>query len=95
MHISTYIHACVCVCLCVCVCMSAACPCVCVCVCLCATGCQVGEEESSPMWIMVLVGNIIRGIGEATIGPLGVAFIDDFARPENSAFYIGRALSDW
>ncbi|XP_012675931.2 solute carrier organic anion transporter family member 1C1-like [Clupea harengus] len=54
-----------------------------------APGCQVGEEESSPMWIMVLVGNIIRGIGEATIGPLGVAFIDDFARPENSAFYIG------
>ncbi|XP_076153252.1 solute carrier organic anion transporter family member 1C1-like [Alosa pseudoharengus] len=54
-----------------------------------ASGCQVGEEEGSPMWVMVLVGNIIRGIGEATIGPLGVAFIDDHARPENSAFYIG------
>ncbi|XP_062373516.1 solute carrier organic anion transporter family member 1C1-like [Sardina pilchardus] len=41
------------------------------------------------MWGMVLAGNVIRGIGEATIGPLGVAFIDDYARPENSAFYIG------
>uniref|UniRef100_A0AAY4BDQ8 Solute carrier organic anion transporter family member n=1 Tax=Denticeps clupeoides TaxID=299321 RepID=A0AAY4BDQ8_9TELE len=46
-------------------------------------------EEGSPMWVMVMLGNMIRGIGEATIGPLGISFIDDFARPENSAFYIG------
>ncbi|XP_028810163.1 solute carrier organic anion transporter family member 1C1-like isoform X2 [Denticeps clupeoides] len=52
-------------------------------------GCQKGEEEGSPMWVMVMLGNMIRGIGEATIGPLGISFIDDFARPENSAFYIG------
>ncbi|KAL7827860.1 hypothetical protein AOLI_G00310120 [Acnodon oligacanthus] len=47
------------------------------------------EEESSLMWIIVLLGNVIRGIGEASVGPLGMAFIDDYARPENSAFYIG------
>ncbi|KAG9280429.1 solute carrier organic anion transporter family member 1C1-like [Astyanax mexicanus] len=51
-------------------------------------GCNKGEE-GSPMWIIVLLGNIIRGIGEATVGPLGMSFIDDYARPENSAFYIG------
>uniref|UniRef100_A0A672T4D5 Solute carrier organic anion transporter family member n=1 Tax=Sinocyclocheilus grahami TaxID=75366 RepID=A0A672T4D5_SINGR len=51
-------------------------------------GCLKEEAESSPMWVIVLFGNILRGIGEASIGPLGMSFIDDCARPEN-AFYIG------
>lgn len=55
-------------------------------------GCQKGEEESSPTWVIVLLGNIIRGIGEASIGPLGMSFIDDYALPENSAFYIGEKM---
>uniref|UniRef100_A0A8C9SSH0 Solute carrier organic anion transporter family member n=1 Tax=Scleropages formosus TaxID=113540 RepID=A0A8C9SSH0_SCLFO len=50
---------------------------------------EKGGEEGSPMWIIVLLGNMLRGIGEATITPLGVSFIDDNARPENAAFYIG------
>ncbi|RXN36797.1 solute carrier organic anion transporter family member 1C1-like protein [Labeo rohita] len=41
------------------------------------------------MWVIVPFGNILRGIGEASIGPLGMSFIDDYAHPENSAFYIG------
>uniref|UniRef100_A0A673IWZ4 Solute carrier organic anion transporter family member n=2 Tax=Sinocyclocheilus rhinocerous TaxID=307959 RepID=A0A673IWZ4_9TELE len=53
------------------------------------SGCLKGEAESSPTWVIVLFGNILRGIGEASIGPLGMSFIDDYARPENSAFYIG------
>ncbi|XP_073689137.1 solute carrier organic anion transporter family member 1C1-like, partial [Garra rufa] len=53
------------------------------------SGCLKGEAESSPTWVIVLCGNILRGIGEASIGPLGMSFIDDYARPENSAFYIG------
>lgn len=44
------------------------------------------------MWVILLVGNIIRGIGEATLVPLGISFIDDYARPENSAFYIGDKI---
>ncbi|XP_072530358.1 solute carrier organic anion transporter family member 1C1-like [Salminus brasiliensis] len=52
-------------------------------------GCDEGQEEGSPMWIILLLGNVIRGIGEATVGPLGMSFIDDYARPENTAFYIG------
>ncbi|XP_066561708.1 solute carrier organic anion transporter family member 1C1 [Amia ocellicauda] len=47
------------------------------------------NHNNSLMWVVVLLGNMLRGIGEATIGPLGMSFIDDFARPENSAFYIG------
>ncbi|XP_043093771.1 solute carrier organic anion transporter family member 1C1-like [Puntigrus tetrazona] len=53
------------------------------------SGCLKGEAESSPMWVILLFGNILRGIGEASIGPLGMSFIDDYAHPENSAFYIG------
>ncbi|XP_073804483.1 solute carrier organic anion transporter family member 1C1 isoform X2 [Danio rerio] len=53
------------------------------------SGCQKEEAESSPFWVIVLLGNAMRGIGEASIVPLGMSFIDDYARPENSAFYIG------
>ncbi|XP_050962996.1 solute carrier organic anion transporter family member 1C1-like [Labeo rohita] len=48
------------------------------------SGCLKREAKSSLMWVIVLFG-----IGEASIGPLGMSFIDDYARPENSAFYIG------
>ncbi|XP_070610432.1 solute carrier organic anion transporter family member 1A2 isoform X2 [Erythrolamprus reginae] len=47
------------------------------------------ESEGSLMWVSVLIGNIIRGIGETPIAPLGISYIEDFARPENSPFYIG------
>ncbi|MGH0165140.1 UNVERIFIED_CONTAM: hypothetical protein FKN15_060241 [Acipenser sinensis] len=47
------------------------------------------HDGGSLMWVAVLLGNMLRGVGEATITPLGISFIDDFASPENSAFYIG------
>ncbi|XP_032077343.1 solute carrier organic anion transporter family member 1A2 isoform X3 [Thamnophis elegans] len=47
------------------------------------------EQEGSLMWVSVLIGNIIRGIGEAPIAPLGISYVEDFARAENSPFYIG------
>nr|XP_045724632.1 solute carrier organic anion transporter family member 1A2 isoform X2 [Mirounga angustirostris] len=47
------------------------------------------KEVKSLMWVYVLVGNIIRGIGETPIMPLGISYIEDFAKSENSPFYIG------
>ncbi|XP_041488696.1 solute carrier organic anion transporter family member 1A5-like isoform X2 [Microtus oregoni] len=47
------------------------------------------KEIKSLMWIYVLVGNLIRGIGETPIMPLGISYIEDFAKPENSPLYIG------
>ncbi|KAM3832561.1 solute carrier organic anion transporter family member 1A2-like [Vipera latastei] len=47
------------------------------------------NQEGSLMWVSVLIGNIIRGIGETPIAPLGISYLEDFARPENSPFYIG------
>ncbi|KAJ8006761.1 hypothetical protein DPEC_G00110570 [Dallia pectoralis] len=50
-------------------------------------GCE-GESNLS-MWIYVLLGNVLRGIGETPVQPLGISYIDDFARKEDAAFYIG------
>ncbi|XP_052031169.1 solute carrier organic anion transporter family member 1A6-like isoform X2 [Apodemus sylvaticus] len=47
------------------------------------------KEMKSLMWIYVLVGNIIRGMGETPIMPLGISYIEDFAKKENSPLYIG------
>uniref|UniRef100_A0A8C7HGV8 Solute carrier organic anion transporter family member n=1 Tax=Oncorhynchus kisutch TaxID=8019 RepID=A0A8C7HGV8_ONCKI len=52
-----------------------------------ALGCE-GESNLS-MWIYVFLGNVLRGIGETPVQPLGISYIDDFAREENAAFYIG------
>ncbi|KAE8612984.1 hypothetical protein XENTR_v10007524 [Xenopus tropicalis] len=43
----------------------------------------------SLMWIFVLVGNLLRGIGETPVEPLGLSYIDEFSQTENSPFYIG------
>ncbi|XP_044917429.1 solute carrier organic anion transporter family member 1A2 isoform X5 [Felis catus] len=47
------------------------------------------KEVKSLMWMYVLIGNIIRGIGETPIMPLGISYIEDFAKSENSPLYIG------
>uniref|UniRef100_A0A674E774 Solute carrier organic anion transporter family member n=1 Tax=Salmo trutta TaxID=8032 RepID=A0A674E774_SALTR len=46
------------------------------------------KDSSSHMWIYVFLGNAVRGIGETPVTPLGISYIDDFAKAENSAFYI-------
>nr|XP_004567795.2 solute carrier organic anion transporter family member 1C1 isoform X3 [Maylandia zebra] len=50
-------------------------------------GCE--KESSVSMWIYVLVGNILRGIGETPVQPLGISYIDDYAQSDNAALYIG------
>ncbi|KAM8777629.1 solute carrier organic anion transporter family member 1C1 isoform 1-T3 [Rhynchonycteris naso] len=46
-------------------------------------------DTSSSMWVYVFLGNLLRGIGETPIQPLGIAYLDDFASEDNVAFYIG------
>ncbi|XP_033918951.1 solute carrier organic anion transporter family member 1A2-like [Melopsittacus undulatus] len=47
------------------------------------------KEPGSLLWIFVMVGNIVRGMGEAPIMPLGISYLEDFAKAENSPFYMG------
>ncbi|XP_032544465.1 solute carrier organic anion transporter family member 1C1-like isoform X1 [Chiroxiphia lanceolata] len=51
------------------------------------------KTTNSYLWLFVLMGNLLRGIGEAPIMPLGVSYLDDFSKEENSAFYIGLVRS--
>lgn len=50
------------------------------------TGCE--HASGSSMWIYVFLGNMLRGIGETPIMPLGVSYLDDFSREENTPFYL-------
>ncbi|XP_066489876.1 solute carrier organic anion transporter family member 1A2-like [Tiliqua scincoides] len=47
------------------------------------------KQAGSLLWVFLLVGNLIRGIGETPIAPLGISYVEDFAKAENSPFYIG------
>ncbi|XP_074124989.1 solute carrier organic anion transporter family member 1C1 isoform X2 [Sminthopsis crassicaudata] len=51
------------------------------------TGCET--ETRTSMWVYVFLGNLLRGIGETPIQPLGITYIDDHASEDNAAFYIG------
>ncbi|KAM5172160.1 solute carrier organic anion transporter family member 1C1-like [Mantella aurantiaca] len=46
-------------------------------------------DFASTMWLCILLGNLLRGVGEAPIQPLGISYIDDYAAEDNTAFYIG------
>ncbi|XP_051889873.1 solute carrier organic anion transporter family member 1C1-like [Pristis pectinata] len=47
------------------------------------------EKGGSPMWIYIFLGNLLRGIGETPVTPLGLSYLDDHAIEENASFYIG------
>ncbi|XP_074124983.1 solute carrier organic anion transporter family member 1B1-like isoform X2 [Sminthopsis crassicaudata] len=57
------------------------------------SGCK--NESGSLMWIYIIMGNILRGIGESPLLPLGITYIDNFAKEGHSPFYVGlfQALS--
>lgn len=61
---------------------------------LCLCGACV-RESGSNMWVYVFLGNALRGVGETPVTPLGISYIDDFAKAENSPFYIGEILLIW
>ncbi|XP_029141321.1 solute carrier organic anion transporter family member 1B3-like [Protobothrops mucrosquamatus] len=43
---------------------------------------------TSYAWIFVLLGNMLRGIGETPINPLGISYLDEFSREEDVPLYI-------
>ncbi|XP_044534295.1 solute carrier organic anion transporter family member 1B1-like [Gracilinanus agilis] len=51
------------------------------------SGCK--SESGLPTWIYIMIGNMLRGIGETPIGTLGITYIDNFAKEGHSVFYIG------
>nr|XP_035111071.2 solute carrier organic anion transporter family member 1B3 isoform X2 [Callithrix jacchus] len=47
------------------------------------------KESGSHMWMYVFMGNMLRGMGETPIVPLGISYIDDFAKEGHSSLYVG------
>lgn len=47
------------------------------------------KESETYAWLLVLVGNMLRGIGESPIHPLGISYLDDFAKKGDSSFHLG------
>ncbi|TRY58391.1 hypothetical protein DNTS_018480 [Danionella cerebrum] len=46
------------------------------------------KAAGSPMWLFVFFGNMLRGVGETPVMPLGLSYLDDFSKEENTAFYL-------
>ncbi|XP_043093075.1 solute carrier organic anion transporter family member 1C1-like isoform X2 [Puntigrus tetrazona] len=46
------------------------------------------KKDSSSLWVYVFLGNMLRGVGETPVMPLGLSYLDDFSRAENTALYI-------
>ncbi|XP_059538320.1 solute carrier organic anion transporter family member 1B3-like [Myotis daubentonii] len=51
------------------------------------------KESDSYTWVYVLMGNLLRGIGESPIQPLGISYLDDFAKEGETSFYIGTLFA--
>ena len=47
------------------------------------------KVAGSSLWVYVFLGNMLGGIGETPVMPLGLSYLDDFAKEENTAFYLG------
>ena len=48
------------------------------------------RDSETYAWLLVLMGNMLRGIGETPIQPLGISYLDDFAKEGDSSFYLGN-----